>query len=131
MKERLRQFLQGRYGIDALNRFLIVLTFVFIILSVIFRYAIFTYLAYIALILYLLRMLSRNISARYNENAKYLQIKGKCTGKFRFWKQRWKDRKAYRYFSCPSCKAKMRVPKGRGKIIITCRCCGNQFERKS
>lgn len=131
MKEKLRQFMQGRYGIDALNRLLMIVTLVLIIVATIFRLSIFTYLAYITLILYFFRMMSRNTAARYQENAKYLKLTGKVRGKLRFGKQRWNDRHDYCYFSCPKCHANMRVPKGRGRIVITCSCCHNEFERKS
>ena len=36
----------------------------------------------------------------------------------------------YRYFKCPECKQKMRAPKGRGKIKVTCKHCHTQFVKK-
>lgn len=42
-----------------------------------------------------------------------------------------KDRKNYKYFQCPSCHQKIRVPKGRGKIRIHCPKCGHDFEKKT
>ena len=51
--------------------------------------------------------------------------------KGRVLRERWKQRKDYKFFSCPSCRAVMRVPRGRGKIRIVCHKCGNTFTGKS
>ena len=77
------------------------------------------------------RMMSRRIEQRYAENQKYLN------GRYRlvvYWNREWehfKQRRDYRFYRCPSCKQKVRVPKGKGRICITCPKCKEEFIKKS
>ncbi|MCD8001749.1 MAG: hypothetical protein LUE95_04085, partial [Oscillospiraceae bacterium] len=64
-------------------------------------------------------------------NGKYLQLQYKLTERFRDWRDRQKQRRDYVFFRCPSCKAMLRVPRGKGRIRVTCRKCGNAFEKKT
>jgi hypothetical protein len=77
------------------------------------------------------RMLSRDLVRRSDENYKYLRAKDKMLVHFRLIKERWIQRKEYKFFICPACKATLRVPKGRGKVKIVCRKCGNSFTGKT
>ena len=134
MRERLLQFLSGRNGNDALNRFLLTTDFVLIILSVIFSKSFSRFLMPLIVILLGItyyRMLSRDLVRRSDENYKYLRAKDKMLVHFRLIKERWIQRKEYKFFICPACKATLRVPKGRGKVKIVCRKCGNSFTGKT
>ena len=124
----------GRNGNDQFNRFLLVAELVLLLLSTfigggagrVLNFVVIAVLAYIYF-----RMFSRNVYKRQDENGKYLRLKYKLTGKLRMWKERWVQRKDYKFFNCPSCKAVMRIPRGRGKVKIVCRKCGNSFIGKS
>ncbi len=134
MRERLLQFMSGRNGNDALNRFLLTTDFVLIILSVIFSKSFSRFLMPLIVILLGItyyRMLSRDLVRRSDENYKYLRAKDKMLVHFRLIKERWIQRKKYKFFICPACKATLRVPKGRGKVKIVCRKCGNSFTGKT
>ena len=141
MKERLRRFMEGRYGADGLNRFLTVCGWVLLLLGFVLsgidsRAAVITgsvlvALSWAFLILSLFRTLSKKTSQRAAETYKYFVYKNKVLGWFRRLKTRWQDRKTHRYFRCPQCRATVRVPKGKGKIRITCPKCKNQFIKKS
>ena len=134
MRERLLQFMSGRNGNDALNRFLLTTDFVLIILSVIFSKSFSCFLMPLIVILLGItyyRMLSRDLVRRSDENYKYLRAKDKMLVHFRLIKERWIQRKEYKFFICPACKATLRVPKGRGKVKIVCRKCGNSFTGKT
>lgn len=126
----------GRNGNDQLNRFLLLADVVLLLLSsILSRYSRLGGLFYL-LVLVLLgftyyRMLSRDLYRRRSENERYLRVKNQFFAKFRVLRERWKQRKDYKFFSCPSCKAVMRVPRGRGKIRIVCHKCGNSFLGKS
>ena len=76
-------------------------------------------------------MFSRDLIRRSDENAKYFRIREHFLGMIRVRKEQWVQRKDYKFFVCPACKATLRVPKGRGKIKIVCRKCGNSFMGKS
>lgn len=135
MKEKIRQFMQGRYGIDQYGRFLLGAALVAIVLSMFFsRSIVGLFLDYTGLVLLVysyVRVFSRNISKRYGENQKYLEK----TQKIRNWFLREKNlmgqRKEYHIYSCPGCKQKIRIPRGKGKIEISCPKCGTKFVKRS
>lgn len=134
MREKLLQFMAGRNGNDEFNRFLLAVDMLLILLSIVFSKGIGRFLSPIALILLGLtyfRMLSRDRFRRSDENARYLRIRDKVISALRIRKEQWLQRKDYKFFVCPACKATLRVPKGRGKIKIVCRKCGNSFMGKS
>ena len=135
MRERLARFMIGRNGNDQLNRFLLLADVVLLLLAGILNRTALGSLLYL-LVLALLglsyfRMLSRDVYKRRSENEGYLRRKQQFLSRLRVFKERWKQRKDYKFFTCPSCKAVMRVPRGRGKIRIVCHKCGNTFMGKS
>jgi len=119
----LRQFMMGRYGTDKLNMALLCVGLVASLLSVIIRLPLLdlllTLVSYGFLITVIFRSLSRNTYKRYQENRKYLMFV-----------QRLKDRE-HRYFDCPRCRQQVRVPRGKGKISITCPKCREKFIKKT
>ena len=135
MKEKIFQFMAGRNGNDALNRFLLGAVLVLILLGTIFsRSAVGRLMLPIALVLMgfaYFRMFSRNRMKRAEENGRYLRLRESVLSNIRVAKEQWSQRKDYKFFVCPSCKTRLRVPKGRGKIKIVCRKCGNSFMGKS
>lgn len=124
----------GRYGNDRLNLFLLAVDAVLLILGAVFGggagHVLMTLaVALLAVIYY--RMLSRNAIRRQDENSKYLRLRYRVLGKYRCIRERWVQRKDYKFFTCPSCKAALRVPRGQGSINIVCRKCGNSFKGKT
>jgi DNA-directed RNA polymerase subunit RPC12/RpoP len=65
------------------------------------------------------------------ENFAFLRLKGKFTDFFGYIKMRLNQRKTHRFYKCPSCKQRLRVPKGKGRISIRCSKCGTSFEKKT
>lgn len=143
MRNRFQQFMYGRYGADQLNRFLTTVALILIIVAMFARSSILDLVALALLAWSYARMFSKNISKRYQENAKFLQLTSKITGRFRKhasfdYRQKMYQQKAhreqkkiYRFFVCPKCSQKVRVPKGKGKIVITCPKCRNEFMKRS
>ena len=134
MKQRLLRFMAGRNGNDAFNRFLLVLILVLMLLSLFLPSGLsrITYFLTIVLLGYsYFRMFSRNIYKRQTENAWYWEKRSRVVSSVRLLKERWLQRKDYRFFSCPSCRTTLRVPKGKGQIKIVCRKCGSSFVRKT
>lgn len=131
MREKLQRFMAGRYGVDQLNRVYIGLTFVLLILSMITRWSI-LYLVALGILIYsYYRMFSRNVSKMYAQNQKFLNMRCRAVAKWNKTKNHMKQRKVYRFYKCPSCKQKVRVPKGKGRICITCPRCRQEFIKKS
>ena len=131
MRDKMRSFMTGRYGTDQLGRFTMAVGAICLILYMFFRFDFLYYLTIICLVTYYFRAFSRNHARRYEENLKFLQLKNRFTGRFRGFKAHMEERKVYRFYTCPQCSQKIRVPKGHGKISITCPKCRSEFVRKS
>lgn len=134
MRRRFAKFMYGRYGADNLSRFINVLSLIILLASMFFRGIAQSVLFAIALAVIIysyVRFFSKNISARRAENTKYLQRKNKITSWFNLRRDMWKQRKEYKFFKCPSCKAVLRVPRNKGSIRIVCKKCGTGFEKKT
>ena len=131
MKEKFLRFRAGRYGVDQFSRFLSFVALALIVLNLFFRSSVLWILGLAVLVLTYVRMFSKNFEKRRKENERYLQLKYKLTSGFRNWNDRRKQSRDYVFFRCPSCHAMLRVPRGKGKIRVTCRKCGNAFERKT
>lgn len=146
-KYKLYRFMQGRYGMDPLGRFLLVVALVAVLLSN-FRFLHILYLPAVLLLVYVyFRMMSKNIYKRQRENQKFLSIKGKISGRngglWESFRRRGKsaeggwnsshgsgaagDNSRYNFYRCRNCGQVIRVPKGKGTLKITCPKCGNSF----
>ena len=121
----------GRYGVDELSKFLNIVLLVLLVMSIFIRSGILYLLALGILIYSYFRMLSRNISKRYEENQKFVNFRYRNVVKWNNFKKRFAQRKEYRFYHCPQCKQTVRVPRGRGKICITCPKCRTEFVKKS
>ena len=118
-----RRFMQGRYGLDALGRLLLIVGFSLSLLSWI-RPLSFLYIpATVILFMAYFRCFSRNFYKRQCELAAYMKIHNKISGKIALSKRRASERKTHKFFKCRTCKAQLRVPRGKGKIEITCPKC--------
>lgn len=127
----IRKFMNGRYGVDELNRDLIICGFIISLISSVFRIDVLSFVSTIIIIYVFYRMLSKQNNKRLIENRKYREFKDKVLTRFKFWKREWDDRKSYRYFTCPNCKQKVRIPVNQGKIEITCPKCRQIFEKRT
>lgn len=125
-----QRFFAGRYGIDHLGKAMLCAYLVFYLISLLTSWNFFLLLSTLLAFLTLYRMLSRNIQKRHAENQWFLQKTAPLWRWYRTHKMIHSD-KDHCYFKCPSCGQRLRVPKGNGKIKITCRSCGASFEAKS
>ena len=131
MKQKFLKFMSGRYGADQLSRFTLTISLVFWLVSLLTKLDLLYFLAIGLMIYTYFRMFSKNISKRYGENQKFLTWKYRMIAKANKKKQQWAQRKVYRFFTCPTCKQKVRVPRGKGRICITCPKCKTEFIQKS
>lgn len=138
----LNKAMAGRYGGDAFSAAQLVLYCVLLLLSSVFRSSLLFLLAIAILVWCLFRMLSRNQERRRNENGWFLRwwspvwrgMRG-VSSRFRraqeYATAKARDRGVYRYYKCPKCKNKLRVPKGKGRIAITCPVCRTEFVKRT
>ena len=134
MMQRFMRFMYGRYGMDEFNFFLLVFAMVVLIIAIFVPVPaslIIRLIALAATAFAVFRELSKNRYARNKELKAYNKIRFAITGVFKRIKIRFSQRKTHRFYRCPECKTTVRVPKGRGKIKISCPKCGNTFIRKS
>ncbi|SDN27931.1 hypothetical protein [Acetanaerobacterium elongatum] len=127
LRYRLQQWMYGRNGVDLLSRDLNILAFILMFLDILLRTHIIYWVGFAVLVLAFFRVLSRNIPKRTAENIKYLSFRNRIKGWFTTKRQQFANRKYYRYFICKTCRQKLRVPRGKGKIEISCPKCGNHF----
>lgn len=127
----LRKIMVGRYGVDPLNKFLLITALIAMLISNLFGGLILYIIALLILAYSYFRMFSKNHYKRYQENNRYLYYKGKFTDFFRKGKNTIHQRKVYHIYKCPGCKQKIRIPRGKGRVQITCPKCHTQFIKKS
>jgi hypothetical protein len=128
MKRRIMEFFYGRNGFDTIAKVSMILSVILALCSN------FVPIEALRSILYAIalgglfysyyRAFSRNLVKMRKENSAFLEY-------FKVKKLSFKERKQYKYFRCPKCKAWQRVPRGRGKIVVHCRACAYKFDKKS
>lgn len=130
MKKWLQNLMVGRYGSDELS-FTLLMLYLGVCMFAIFADIRILQLLALGIILYAFyRILSRNIPARQAENAAYLRFLARIGANSRARKARRQD-KAHRYYRCKHCGAVLRVPRGIGKVEITCPKCGEKLTKKT
>ena len=119
----LARFMHGRYGTDRLNMVILCAGLAASLLSTWIKIPLVSLslwaLSYGLMIWAIFRSLSRNTYRRYMENRKFFQLT-----------EQIKDRD-HRYYACPKCRQTVRVPRGKGKISITCPRCKERFVKKT
>ena len=150
-------FQQQRRGIDELSRTMLIAALVLSIIGMIVSKSVgwirivLSLLSGALLVLIVIRMTSKNFNKRYQENMKYLTYetavkdwfrrtfraksangaykapRAKRAGK----NPTWAELKQFKYLICPQCAQRLRVPRGKGRIRVTCTHCGNVFETRS
>lgn len=136
LNAKFARFMQGRYGMDDFAKAESMCVWVFLILSLLLSWV--PYLSLVlttlfwALIIHMyFRVFSKNISKRYTENQKFLYYRSKVANRRERLKKEHAQKGAYKFYSCPGCKQRVRVPKGRGKICITCPKCKMEFVKRT
>lgn len=131
MKEKFLRFMQGRYGgADKLNMHLMGLLFILVLIEILTGWKVLMVISLILMVLIYFRMFSKNIYKRYQENQKYTTLIAPITKRVQFFKRKRKD-KTHKYYKCPTCKQIVRVPKGHGKIEISCPKCHAKFVKRT
>lgn len=133
LREKLAKLMYGRYGVDQLGRAMLIFALVLCVLSLFVPRRLSGIIYYISLILIILmyiRMFSKNIQKRYQENNKYLSLKASFLRKFQREKEIFSQRRFYHFYRCPRCRQRIRIPRGKGRIEIRCPKCSQTFIKK-
>lgn len=131
MREKIARFMAGRYGMDSLGRFTMSLALIFIVLGMFIPNRLINILSWICIFLSYYRMMSRDVYKRSTENQQFLNRTSKLRRWFYTQKNTFAQRKTHHIYKCPSCKQKIRIPRGKGKIEIRCPKCSTTFIKKS
>lgn len=131
MKEKLRRFMQGRYGMDELGNLLVWITLIIFVINLFVGFPVLYWIAVVLLIFSYSRMLSKNYARCSAQNRWYLDKTKGIREYFARAASHQAMRKNYHIYTCKQCKQKIRVPKGKGKIIVTCPKCKYEFTKKS
>ena len=136
MKDKFYRFMQGRYGVDQFAKFTMGVALVSIVLAIFVNTgssagSLLDMLGLVAIVYTYFRTFSRNISKRAQENQKYLSATAKLRQRLNKEKNMMKQRKDYHIYTCPSCGQKVRIPRGKGKIEISCPKCHSKFVKRS
>lgn len=127
----LKRFMTGRYGGDQLSMALLILSILLTFAAQLLRFPLLSIIGYILLIIASYRMLSKNTRRRSMENYKFSILISPVYSWFRKQIRHLSELRTYRFYKCPDCKAKLRLPRGKGKVIITCPKCRKEFQAKS
>ena len=123
LRSIMRRFMAGRYGTDKLNTAILTLGVAVCLLGMFPLFVpvrlFLSTASWVLMFWAIFRMLSRNTYKRYQENRKFLRLT-----------EQLKDRQ-HRYYTCPRCRQPVRVPRGKGKIAITCPKCKEKFIKKT
>lgn len=130
-KASLQRFMMGRHGADQLSLALLIAGLALSLLTTITRLTLFYWLGIIVYAWGIFRMFSRNDAKRSEENLRWVTFWTKFKTEFRQFFVRLKNMRKYKYFKCPQCKARLRLPRKVGEVTVTCSKCKNQFRKKA
>ena len=128
---KVRSFMNGRYGLDELSKFLVISGMIMMVLSSVFNVRILYYLSAVLYVVGFVRCFSFNFYSRQRERTIYLSVKKKFSDRLKLYKKIFAERRQFKYFKCKNCGAYWRVPKGRGKVEISCRNCKTKMIKKT
>ncbi len=125
------QWMAGRLGPDDLVRFS---TDLAVVLCVVELFVHTTWLGVASLVLLaysVWRMSSKNLGPRARENERFLKMLGPVRPWFQNPRAAWTESRTYKHVTCPSCGQHVRIPRGKGKLRVTCPKCHEKFEVRS
>lgn len=131
MRTRMSQMLYGRNGVDNLAGACYIASLILLLINTFAQNAV-VYIIWVALLFYaFFRTFSKNITKRYAENQKFMELTKTPRKYLSLIGMQIRDRNVSRYYICRKCHQQIRVPKGKGRIEIRCPKCGERFIKKT
>lgn len=130
-KAAMANYMAGRNGSDQLGLALLLAGIVLSLIASITGIGILSYLGLAVYFWAIFRMFSRNIAKRRAENEQYMNFRRNFKSNLSQFFVRMKNSGKYKYFRCPQCKARLRLPRKVGEVTVTCGKCKNQFKKKA
>ncbi len=127
----LKRIFRGCYGGDQLSMAMTYAALVLILLGALPRMEFLLFAAYGLVIWSFVRMFSRKIPARRRENEWFMRKTAPLVTKYYQAMARFRNRKLYAYFRCPGCRSWLKVPRGAGRVTVTCGHCGRRTDKTS
>lgn len=131
MRNFLRNFMAGRYGLDQLSIALILVSFLCNVLARATGFAVIALLGYAPVALAFYRSFSKDVRKRGLENYRFAMLISPLYKRFKGLETRLRTFKTHKVVKCKECGAKLRLPRGKGKIQVRCSKCGSSFVMKS
>lgn len=125
-------------GIDDLSKFLLKTGAIIGLAGFLFSNPFITWIGFIIIVLIYARTFMKDKQKFHQQNRKYHAFRNRIINYFNGQRnivdqkqKQFNQRKTHRFYACPNCKQKVRVPKGKGKIAITCPACSERFVKKT
>lgn len=131
MRNRLRMLMMGRNGVDQLAVVVIAAAVLLYLIGSWLNIYWLSFLPVLLLAYALFRIISRNVTKRREENYRFTRLWSRLRAAVAARRERHAQSKDYKFFTCPACKATLRVPRGKGKLKITCSKCGQRFDGRT
>lgn len=128
---KIKRWLGNRNGVDELASLTGVLSCLLYLTGTLTRIEVLGLMSAVLLIYSMFRIFSDRSDKRREENQKLLEARWKLINKLNKRKSRLTSRRQYKYFKCPECRQTLRIPRGKGKVDVTCPKCGKVFEKRS
>ena len=131
LRNKFAHFMIGRYGMDDFSKAMIIFAFILYAFNLFLQKSLLSTLFMLLVFYCYFRMFSRNTYKRSSENQMYLQKTVKLRRSLSQYVAEFKGRKTHHIYKCPTCKQKIRVPRGKGNISIHCPKCHADFIKNS
>lgn len=128
---KLSDWMRGRNGVDEIVTLTLWIALVVIVINIFARNMVISLIAVALMVYAWFRMSSKDIARRADENQHFLTVVGPLGAWLRDPGKAWKEMRTYKHFQCPNCGQKVRVPRGKGKVRVTCPKCHTKFDAKA
>jgi len=127
----LDKWFDGRCGLDELGTAFCLVAVLLILINLFAKQQWLLWLALAALAYVLWRMSSKNLERRRQENAAFMRRLGPARKWLKNPVATAQDEATHVRLTCPTCGQVVRVPRGKGRIRVTCPKCKGKFEARS